>query len=118
MFCKQCNDMRQHDEPGATEVFRAFLERYAPGQSRRQRRSEMYALRSRLLHGSELMDLDGDWVFGSWDPPRLREDELHEELWGLTRIAIRNWLTSMTPAESADATSTDEQGRQTGDEEG
>jgi hypothetical protein len=116
-FCQQCNDMRQHDEPGATEQFRAFFERYAPGLSRRQRRSEMYVLRSRILHGSELMELDGDWSFG-WDPPWLRERELHEELWGLTRIAIRNWLESTTAAESLGATSTDKRGSQTGEEGG
>ncbi len=51
----------------------------------------MYGLRSGILHGSELMQLDQDLAFG-WDPPWWNERELHEDLWGLTQVAPRNWL--------------------------
>ena len=27
-----------------------------------------------------------------WNPPGWNERELHDELWRLTRIAVRNWL--------------------------
>ena len=90
-YCKECNGHCQHEVPGATERFRAFFEKYAPGASLRSRRSEMYSLRSGILHGSELMQLDQDIAFG-WDPPWWNERELLEELWGLTRMALRNWL--------------------------
>ncbi len=37
------------------------------------------------------MQLDQDIAFG-WDPPEWNERELYNELWSLTRIALRNWL--------------------------
>jgi hypothetical protein len=89
--CPECNKTIPHDSPGATERFRTFFENHAPDASDRSRRNEMYALRSGILHGSDLMKLDHDLAFG-WDPPWRNEWELHEELWGLTRTAIRHWL--------------------------
>jgi hypothetical protein len=91
VYCDECNSPSQHEVPGATERFRAFFEQYAPDTSQRSRRSEMYSLRSGILHGSELMQLDQDLALG-WDPPEWNERKLHDELWGLTRTAIRNWL--------------------------
>jgi hypothetical protein len=55
--CETCNVDIQHEVPGATERFHAFFEKYAPGESLR-RRSKMYGLRSGILHGSKLMQLD------------------------------------------------------------
>ncbi len=77
--------------PGATERFQTFFESYAPDGATRSRRSKMYNLRSDILHGSELMQLDQDLAFG-WDPAYLNQRELHNDLWSLTRIALRNWL--------------------------
>jgi hypothetical protein len=91
VFCKKCNADRQHDMPGATENFRGFLEEYAPGDSLRSRRSQIYQLRSRIFHGDRLMLLDEDIAFG-WDPPSWNERQLHWELWELARSAVRNWL--------------------------
>jgi len=91
VYCEQCQDLFHHEVPGATERFRAFFEQYAPGPALRHRRTEMYALRSGILHGSELMQLDQDLAFG-WDPPYWNERELHDELWRVTRVALRNWL--------------------------
>jgi hypothetical protein len=91
VYCDKCKDNRDHEVPGATERFRAFFEKYAPGTSLRKRRSDMYSLRSGILHGSDLMQLDQDLDFG-WAPPWWNEFELHSELWSLTRIGLRNWL--------------------------
>jgi len=97
-YCDQCQGYCQHEVPGATERFRAFFEQYAPGTGLRKRRNAMYALRSGILHGSTLMQLDQDLAFG-WDPPYWDERELHEELWGLVRVALRNWLVALpTPS--------------------
>lgn len=93
VFCEACGRDQQHDVPGATEQFRSFFETYAPGATAAIRRSKMYGLRSGILHGSQLMQLDQDIAFG-WDPPGWDERELHEDLGGLTRIALRNWLRS------------------------
>lgn len=91
--CPGCDEDFQHEVPGATERFRTFFETYAPGVALRKRRTDMYSLRSGILHGSTLMQLDEDLAFG-WDPPSLNERELHEELSALTRVALRNWLRS------------------------
>ena len=79
-----------------TERFRNFIEQYAPGASLESRRKEMYALRSDILHGSGLMEMDQDAHFG-WAPPEQKERDLMDELWGLTRIAVRNWLKNPPP---------------------
>jgi len=88
--CPVCNGPCQHEVPGTTERFKDFLETYAPGASLKSRRGQMYSLRSGILHGSELMQLDEALAFG--DRHWWNERELHDELWTLTRIALRNWL--------------------------
>jgi hypothetical protein len=79
-----------------TDRFRDFIERYAPG-SKLETRTNMYALRSDILHGSGLMERDKDAAFG-WAPPERVEGDLLDELWSLTRTAMRNWIKSATPA--------------------
>src|SRR5262249_27513850 len=91
VYCEQCKDHRSHDVPGATEKFRAFFEKYTPDPGLKARRSKMYALRSKILLGSDLMQLDQGRAFG-WDPPWWEEREMNTELWGLMRTAARNWL--------------------------
>ncbi len=41
------------------------------------------------------MEIYQDADFG-WAPPKKKEEDLLSELWGLTRIAIRNWLQDPT----------------------
>jgi hypothetical protein len=91
VYCDECKENRSHDVPGATEKFRTFFEIYAPGQGLSKQRSKMYGLRSKILHGSDLMQLDQGRAFG-WDPPWWNEREMVTELWTLLRIAARNWL--------------------------
>jgi hypothetical protein len=79
-----------------TKRFHDFLERYAPGASLEARRRLMYALRSEILHGSGLMEMDQDADLG-WAPPEQNEKELMENLWHLTRMAMRNWLKNPLP---------------------
>jgi hypothetical protein len=81
---------------GPTARFHGFMEKYAPGASLQDRRRQMYDLRSDILHGSGLMRLDMEWYFG-WDPPGEHERQLIYELWGLTRLAVRNWLKAPSP---------------------
>lgn len=63
VYCDKCRGYCQHEVPGATERFRAFFEEYAPGASLKSHRGEMYSLRSGILHGSGLMQLDQDLAF-------------------------------------------------------
>jgi hypothetical protein len=81
---------------GSTERFCQFLEQYAPGKTLEARRNEMYEVRSGILHGSSLMSLDEEFAFG-WTPWWLKEKDLHDELWTVTRIAVRNWLRNPPP---------------------
>jgi hypothetical protein len=81
---------------GSTARFRNFIEHFAPGAPLAARRNQMYALRSDILHGGELMTIDQDIAFG-WDPPYWNERELHEELWGLARFVLRHWLKNPDP---------------------
>jgi hypothetical protein len=57
----------------------------------KKRRDEMYALRSGILHGDQLISFDEGRAFG-WDPPWRKQNDLHKELWTITRIAMRNYL--------------------------
>lgn len=91
VYCEECQAERSHEEPGATERFRSFFETHAPADALRKRRTQMYELRSGILHGSDLMQLDQDLAFG-FDPWDFNESELHRELWSITRLALRNWL--------------------------
>lgn len=95
VFCDKCGENRAHDVPGATEKFRSFFEKYTPDAGLRERRSKMYGLRSKILHGSDLMQLDQGRAIG-WDPPWWNEREMNTELWGLMRTAARNWLKDPT----------------------
>jgi Apea-like HEPN len=95
VYCDKCKENRTHDVPGASEKFRSFFERYTPDPGLRERRSKMYGLRSKILHGSDLMQLDQGRAIG-WDPPWWNEREMNTELWGLMRTAARNWLKDPT----------------------
>jgi hypothetical protein len=93
--CEMCKKQFPHDAPGAKQNFQAFLKKYAPGAALEDRRSKMYRLRSDILHGSTLMTLDQDLTFGfGLDLPWWNEYELHSGLWGLTRVALRDWLAN------------------------
>ena len=96
--CPECGGSCQHEVPGATERFKTFLEKFASGDESRQQRSKMYALRSTILHGSDLMELDHGTAFG-WDPPTDNEISLHRELSALVRDALRNWLATSPDVE-------------------
>jgi hypothetical protein len=95
VYCDKCGKNRTHDVPGATEKFRSFFEKYTPDPGLRERRNKMYGLRSKILHGSDLMQLDQGRAFG-WDPPWWNEREMNTELWGLMRTPARNWLKEPT----------------------
>lgn len=78
---------------GPTKLFRNFLAAYAPGDGSETDRKDMYSLRSKVVHGDHLMELD--WalpVVGPWTPPGFKERDQYGQLWKFTRAALRNWL--------------------------
>ncbi len=74
-----------------TARFKKFIERYAPGASLAEPRTAMYGLRSEIMHGSGLIEMDRGTDFG-WAPPEQEQKDLLAQLWGLARIAMRNWI--------------------------
>jgi hypothetical protein len=80
----------QHEVPGATRRFKDFIQTYAPDAGP-SRRDDMYDLRSGILHGRKLIELDYALAFG-WDPPWWNQRQLIWDLSTITRIALRNWL--------------------------
>ena len=70
---------------------------YAPGYTLAKDRSDMYSLRSNILHGTDLLALDQNIPIMGWTPPGFKEEELHRGLWRVTRTALRNWLKSPPP---------------------
>jgi hypothetical protein len=96
--CNSCGEEFFHRTPGPTEAFRRFLATHVSGDQLKNQRNDMYALRSGLVHGSVLMELD-DERHSVWDPAQDHQRELWSELFGITRIAIRRWLKD--PSHSA-----------------
>ena len=93
VYCDECKAERTHHAPGPTALFKDFFETYAPGSSRRGQRDAMYSLRSSISHGSGLIAFDEDRAVG-WDPPWSRQLDLHQDLWTITRTAVRNFLAA------------------------
>ena len=90
IYCELCNKVARHDVPGPTQLFKDFVDKYSSGSSKKQRES-MYDLRSSIFHGSKLMQLDQDRAF-HLNPFFWNEYALHDQLWKLTQVAVRNWL--------------------------
>lgn len=89
--CPVCNKNTQHEVPGATRRFIDLIKGYGGGGS--EDSNAIYALRSEILHGSGLVQLDDSFAFNWADPVFRNESELHTQLWSLTQAVLRNWLT-------------------------
>ncbi len=76
---------------GISRKLKAFLERYAAGGDRKCICDEFYRLRSDIVHGSDLVDIDQDHAFG-WDPSWENQRRVIDGLWLLSQLALRNWL--------------------------
>jgi hypothetical protein len=97
LTCPVCGRPTQHEFPGSTKLFKRFLETYAPGATLARDRSDTYDLRSEILHGEHLMELDREIPMMGWTPPGFKEREQYSGLWRVTRTALRNWLKSQPP---------------------
>lgn len=99
-FCPDCGRPGTHEIPGSTNLFRNFLATYAPDASLAKDRDRMYNLRSTILHGSDVMELDQAIPIMGWSPWGFEERELYDGMWRVTRTALRNWLKSPPPHSS------------------
>ena len=92
--CPVCGRPGTHVVQGPTKLFRNFLATYAPDASLAKDRDRMYELRSSILHGSDLMEIDQIVPIKGWTPTGFKEEELYNGMWRVTRTALRNWLKS------------------------
>jgi hypothetical protein len=92
--CPICGGLTDHRVPGPTKLFKNFLATYAPGASLAKDRDDMYDLRSNLIHGEHLVELDREIPIMGWTPPGFKERQQYNDLWTLTRTALRNWIRS------------------------
>lgn len=99
-FCPVCGRPGKHEFPGSTKLFKNLLATYAPDASLAKDRDSMYSMRSTILHGKDVMELDESIPFMGWSPPGFKENELYNGMWRVTRTALRNWLKSPPPQSS------------------
>ena len=92
--CPVCGRPGTHVVHGRTKLFKNFLATYAPDASLAKDRDRMYTLRSDILHGSDLLEIDQIVPIQGWTPTGFKEDELYNGMWRVTRTALRNWLKS------------------------
>ena len=92
--CPVCGRQGTHIVQGPTKLFRNFLATYAPDASLAKDRDRMYKLRSDILHGSDVLEIDQIVPIQGWTPTGFKEDELYNGMWRVTRTALRNWLKS------------------------
>ena len=98
--CLVCGRDTDHEFPGPTRLFRNFLDTYASDASlveEREQINQMYEMRSAILHGSDVMELDQSIPTMTWSPWGFKEQELYNSTWKVTRAALRNWLKSPPP---------------------
>jgi hypothetical protein len=75
--------------PSITRAFRDFLEAYVPD---RPDRETFYEVRSKIGHGSTVLQFDIREEFGGFFPGSLDEREQMDELYRVCRVALVNWL--------------------------
>jgi hypothetical protein len=76
---------------GSSKRFRDFIETYAPDIIPASQRKDIYDLRSEVLHGGALIELDDALAFG-WDPPWEKQRRLLWDLERITRMGLHTWL--------------------------
>jgi len=84
-----CTDCSLPHHPSITRAFRDFLEAYVPD---RPDRETFYDLRSKIAHGSTLLQFDIREEFNDFHPGRLEQDEQMDDLHRVCRVALVNWL--------------------------
>lgn len=99
-FCPVCGKPGTHEVLGPTKLFRNFLATYAPDASLAEGRDRMYQLRSTIVHGSDVMEIDQSIPITGWSPWDFKERELYNGMWRVTRAALRNWLKDPPPESS------------------
>jgi hypothetical protein len=88
--CPECGRDRA---PGPTARFRELVERYAHGI---EGVSQLYALRSKLVHGRRILDLDLPTAWGTLDPDELEQSHQHGRARRIATGVILDWFFDST----------------------
>lgn len=83
----RCSTCGLNRAPGPTARFRDFVERYAGDVPDRSR---LYAIRSRLVHGDQILQSDQPSGF-AFTPHLWEERERHDRAWRVAQTAVINW---------------------------
>jgi Apea-like HEPN len=90
---RPCPECKKPTGPGPTAQFRDFVEEHLPGEYSKTQRQELYALRSRLVHGRVLhAEFLGGWPL-ALHPATGQEYGLAFPAASATRRALLHWLT-------------------------
>lgn len=87
-ICPTCDKDRS---PGLTARFRAFVENYASKEDLADR-AALYDVRSSLVHGGQLHNLDMPTPWGSLLPNGIMQTNLHDRAFAVSRTVVRNWF--------------------------
>lgn len=92
--CGVCGERFDHETPGPTRQFKEFIEKYGAGDVSNKTRSDLYKLRSGIVHGARLMQFDtpGSWMAS--DAIQHSQFNLHHSLTRAVTTVMRNWLYS------------------------
>ena len=87
----RCPECGMNRAAGPTRRFRDFVERYASlvAEEDRQR---VYGLRSALVHGGQVFDIDRPGAFGALIPRDQNQRDTYSAARIIARDAITNWL--------------------------
>lgn len=88
--CRNCEKVLY--ESSISQCFRDLIETYARGISKNDV-NDIYAIRSKIAHGSGLMGHDQNVGFRFSDP-LIRSQTLYEQARGLCQVVFINWLMS------------------------
>lgn len=90
--CERCGERFDHETPGPTRQFKHFVEKYGAGDVSNQARSDLYNLRSGIVHGDRLLqfDMPVSWMGG--DARQYSQLDLHHSLSQALKTVMRNWL--------------------------
>jgi hypothetical protein len=89
MECQECGEVRE--VPSITKRFTEWVEANVPDE---EARSSLYANRSKITHGSMLLEMDVHGFPGGLTPLQTEQDLALGTIWRAARLGLVNWLRS------------------------
>lgn len=96
-----CPECHRTLGPGPTKLFSDFLEKYAPSPAEpgpKSARNVLYGMRSSLVHGNTLLQMDHGTMYAWYGPMPAQEQTLVSEARQICRQAVTTWLECQYPS--------------------